>query len=245
MSINTRLAAKDVALIICFTALYAVFAAIPIFRILGMPSQNITAAAITAPIIGILLGPYIGTLSATLGGIISFFAGSFFPPSFVSGIVAALCAGLLHKGKRIWSILLYLSLLIVFGFYPSTGPAWLFPYSLWFQFIGLLILASPLQSMAIKSLKSKNRARFILAFFIISLTSTLAGQISGSLTYMLIFPPPLGGWQALWQGLTLLYPIERTVIALGSAFIGAPLLSVLRSSNLMQVVNREPKQKFP
>lgn len=75
--INRKLATKDLALIVCFTAVYAVFAAIPIFQILGMPNASITAAAITAPIIGILLGPYMGTLSVILGGTISFSLGFF------------------------------------------------------------------------------------------------------------------------------------------------------------------------
>jgi MFS family permease len=232
------LTAKDVALIICFTALYAVFATIPIFQILGMPSRNITAAAIAAPIIGSLLGPYVGTLSTTFGGAISFYW-SFFPPSFFAGITTALCAGLLHKGKRIWCILIYLALLVAFGFYPYTGPAWLFPLSMWFQIAGFLILVSPLITVAVKNVKSNSKSKLVSAFFTISLTSTLAGQIAGSLTFMLLFPAPLGGWQALWEGLTIVYPIERTVIALGSAFIGAPLFRVLQSANLTRAINRE------
>jgi len=238
--IKRKLTAKDVALIICFTALYAVFASIPIFQILGVPGRSITAAAITAPIIGVLLGPYLGTLSATLGGVITFFVGSFFPPSFVSGIITTLCAGLLSKGKRMLCILVYLLLLVAFGFYPSVGPAWLFPLSMWFQVVGLLILVTPLQSLAGRSLKSDRNPRLLLAFFIMSLTSTLAGQISGSLAYVIFgFPPILGGWTAQWQSLTFLYPAERVIIALGSALIGAPLLRVLKSSNLVQTVSHE------
>ena len=115
MPISRKLTAKEVALVICFTALYSVFASIPIFQILGLPSRSITAAAITAPIIGIVLGPYIGVLSVVLGGIISFYAGAFLP-SFVSGIVATLCAGLLYKGKRILCVLVYFLFLVIFIF---------------------------------------------------------------------------------------------------------------------------------
>jgi predicted membrane protein len=92
---NTRLTAKKVALVVCFTALYAVFAAIPIFQLVGSAGR-ISAAAIMAPIIGVLLGPYLGTLSAFLGGTIGLSYGSFLPMSFVSGIVTTLCAGLLR-----------------------------------------------------------------------------------------------------------------------------------------------------
>ena len=243
MSIHVNLTAKDVALIVCFTALYAVFAYIPIFHILGVASSNITASAITVPIIGILLGPYMGVLSAAFGGTIGFFLGTFFAPSLVSGIVAAGCAGLQFKGKRAWSILLYSSFLVVFGFYPSTGPAWLFPLEMWFQIIGLLILVSPLQPLAVKNLKSNRNAGMVVSFFIISLTSTLAGQISGSLTYMMIYPSPLGGWQQLWEGLTFVYPIERIIIASGAAFVGGPLFKVLRSSDLAKTIMHDEQQK--
>ncbi len=232
MPVFRQLTTKDVALTICFTALYAVLASIPLFQILGMPNRNITAAAVVAPIIGVLLGPYVGVLSAALGGTIGFFNGSFSPPSFVSGIVAALCAGLLYKGKRIWCALVYILFLAIFGFYPSAGPVWLFPLSMWFQIIGVILMVSPLQSMATRNLKSNNNARFFFAFFIISLVSTLAGQISGSLTFMLISPVPAEGWLVLWQSLTFLYPVERIIIGLASAFIGVPLLRVLRKSNL-------------
>ena len=232
MPVFRQLTTKDVALTVCFTALYAVLASIPIFQILGMPNRSITAAAVVAPIIGVLLGPYVGVLSTALGGTIGFFNGSFSPPSFVSGVVTALCAGLLYKGKRIWCAMVYLLFLAVFSFYPYIGPAWLFPPSMWFQIVGFIILVSPLQTMATQNLKSDNNARFFFAFFIVFLVATLAGQISGSLTFMLISPVPADGWLVLWQGLTFLYPVERIIIGLASALISAPLLKVLRKSNL-------------
>ena len=244
MRVTRKLIAKDVALIVCFTALYAVFSYVPLFRILGMPSNAITAAAITAPIIGVLLGPYIGPLSAALGGLITLFAGSFFPPSFVSGIVTALCAGLLVEGKRRLCALVYLLFLLSFGFYPFNGPAWLFPLSMWFQVIGFLILISPLGSEAEKGLKSDRRSKSILAFFATSLVSTLAGQISGSLVYTILFPLS-GSWTAQWQGLTLLYPVERMIIAIGSSLVGTPLIRVLRSSNMIPVLSHERTANVP
>jgi hypothetical protein len=243
MPINTRLRTKDIALMICFTALYAVFASIPIFQLLGMPSRSITAAAVAAPVIGVLLGPYVGAVSAVLGGTIGFFAGSFAPWNFVAGVVTTLCAGLLYKGKQLWCSLIYASFLVVFGFYPSIGPAWLFPLSMWFQIVCLLVLVSPLQLIAVRKIKSSNGPSLALSFFAVSLTSTLAGQISGSLTYMLLIPSPLGGWLLIWQGLTIVYPIERITIALGSALTGSLLLKALRSSNLIPFFSREGKQE--
>lgn len=226
-----KLTTKDTALTVTFTALYAVFGFIKISPIIGLSGQAITAAAIIAPIIGILLGPYVGTLSTFLGGTIGFFLGALSYPSFASGIVAAFCAGMVKSGKRIISVLAYLSLLLLFAFYPIVGPAWLFPLELWFQIAGLIILVSPLQSAAARSLESGSNLKLLLGFFITCLTSTLAGQIAGSLVFEALIPNATN-LLPTWQTLTVLYPVERIVIALSATFIGASLSKVLRSTNL-------------
>jgi len=241
MSINRDLKAKDIALAVCFTALYAVFGFLPISPIIGLPGKAITAAAIMAPIMGIILGPYLGMLSTILGGTIGFLAGSFSPPSFVSGVIAASCAGMLYMGKRSLCTFVYFSFLFLFGFYPFVGPVWLYPPLMWFQVAGFLMLISPLQSTALKNLNSDNDSGHLQAFFITCLTSTLAGQIAGSLTFELlswpIFLVDIKAWEMYWRGLTILYPVERTIIALIASFLGAALYKVLKSTNLIQFLN--------
>lgn len=260
---SVRLTSKKVALIVCFTVLYAVFAAVPIFQLVGSAGR-ISAAAIMAPIIGMLLGPYLGALSACLGGTIGLSYGSFLPMSFVSGIVTTLCAGLLYNGKRLWCSIVYFLFLVLHSLYPWTGPIWLFPLYIWFQVVGFLLLLSPLQSMAVKNLRSttwsrsirwprfrsplksrapknlesKNIPEVLLSFFVVSLTSTLAGQISGSLTFLMLFPNAPIVQLGLFQVLYIQYPIERTIIALGSASIGAPLFRVLRSARLLPLIGQ-------
>ena len=234
MKKSKRLTAKDASLIVCFTALYLVLGFLPISPIIGLPGQTITAAAIIAPIMGILLGPYVGTLSAFLGGVIGFFFGCFSPPSLVSGVFAVLCAGMLCRGKRSLCVFTYFSLMFLFGFYPFVGPVWLYPPLMWLQIAGFLILVSPLQTTAVKSLNSNSNSKLLSVFFTTSLTSTLAGQISGSLTFELlswpIFMADVNIWKANWQFLTFLYPVERIIIALSAAFIGTSLSRVLRFS---------------
>ena len=242
MYTNRKFKAREIALTVCFTALYAIFSFLPISPIIGLPGKAITAAAIMAPIMGIFLGPYLGILSTILGGIIGFFAGSFSPPSFISGVIAASCAGMLYTGKRSLCAFAYFSLLFLFSFYPFVGPVWLYLPLMWFQIVGFLLLISPLQSSAVKSLNSGNNSNNLQAFFIISLTSTLAGQIAGSLTFELlswpIFLADMKAWEIYWRGLTILYPVERTIIALIASFMGAALYKVLKSANLVQFLNR-------
>lgn len=236
MVINKKLSAKTTALIVCFTALYTAFCFIPISPIIGLPGKTITAAAIMAPIIGIMLGPFTGAFSTLFGGTIASFSGAFSPPSLVSGVVTAFCSGMLCLHKRSLCVFTYFSLLFLFGFYPFVGPFWLYPPFMWFHIVGFLILISPLQSKAIKNLKSESVSKLFQAFFITSLTSTLAGQIAGSLIFEVlawpIFIADVNGWRATWQFLTLLYPVERILIALMGTLIGTTLHKILKSANL-------------
>lgn len=244
MPINRKFTAKDTALAICFTALYVVLCFLPISPIIGLPGKAVTAGAIAAPLIGIILGMYLGTLSTILGGLIGLFVGSLSPSSFVSSVVATLCAGMLCDGKRISCAFTYFSILFLFGFYPFVGPVWLYVPLMWFQIAGFLILVSPVQSMAAKSLNSNvnSNSRLLSAFFITSLTSTLAGQIAGSLTFEVlswpIFMVDVNAWKAIWQVTAFLYPVERIIIALSAAFVGASLHKVLKSANLTPVPSR-------
>lgn len=244
MQENRRLDAKDVALTVCFTALYTYFCFIPTFLIVGLGGGAITLASVTAPIIGIVLGPYLGMLSTLLGGIVGLsFAPSFIPPSFASGIVTAVFAGFLYANKRDICSLMYFSLLFLFGFYPFIGPVWLYPSLMWFHVIGFLVLISPLQSIASETMgNSDNDSKLLFAFFTIFLTSTLAGQIAGSLMSELVYWPILMAdvsfWAGLWQALTWIYPLERVIIASVATFIGVFLYKALLFSNLMPFLNR-------
>jgi hypothetical protein len=242
-----RLAPEEIGLVAVFTALYAVLAFLPMFQLIGFFGKTITAAIILAPIIGIILGPYVGSLSAFLGGTIGFAFSPFFTlPSLVSGVTISLCAALLYSGKRKHCIAIYLLLLLTFGFYLPIGPAWLYPQMMWFQMVGLAILVSPLQSTAIRHLKSGNIAKAFYALLVTFLTSTLAGQIAGSLvfeaTFWPLLIPTIEGWKANWMLLTFIYPLERITLAVLSMLIGAPLLKVLRSANLMPSSHLEDKR---
>ena len=244
MQVGRRLKAKDVSLIICFTALYTYFCFIPAFPIAGSQGGSITLAAITAPIIGIILGSYLGMLSTLLGGIVGlFFAAPFIPPSFVSGIVTAFFAGMLYANKSTVCAFMYFSLLFFFGFFPFVGPVWLYPPLMWFQILGFLVLVSPLQSIALKNMQnSNNNSKLLSAFFIVFLISTLAGQVAGSLAFEFtswpIFNADVDDWTLFWQLLTWVYPVERMIIALSATFMGVFLYKVLSSANLMLFTNR-------
>jgi thiamine transporter ThiT len=230
MPIFRRLRTKEVALTACFAALYVVLSFVPMFHLIGA-FQSITAATIIVPLIGIMLGTYLGAISTFLGGIVSLSLNPLFSPmSLAAGVVGALCAGLLYTNRRALCVLTYLTLLLIFGLYPAVGPVWSFPQVMWFQILGFLVLISPLQSAASSSFKSSKATELLFAFFTTSLASTLAGQIAGNIVFETITDP-----RGTWPLLTFVYPFERTIIALIAACIGAPLLKALKTTNLTNV----------
>jgi hypothetical protein len=239
MSICRRLTTKDVALTAVFAALYVVFSFLPLSQVIGLFGKAITVATIIAPIIGIVLGSYLGVASTLSGGIVGvFFSPYFSPPGLVAGVITALFAGLLYARRRSICIVVYLSFLLLFGFYPLVGPVWLYPPLMGFQIVGLLILISPLQSLSIKNLNSNDNSRLLFAFFITFLTSTLAGQIAGSLAFEAYVVGGADFFKVYWPLVTLAYPVERTIIALAAAFIGVALYKAVRSTNLTQLLTR-------
>jgi len=224
---------RNLALVISFSALYAVFCIFPIFQIIGLPYKAITAAAVMAPVIGVILGPYLGTFSTAVGGMIGLSTGFFSHVSLFAGVAAAFCAGSLHIGRRDVCTLAYFSLLLLFGFCPFVGPIWLYPQLMWFQILGFVILISPVQSWAIKNMKNaKNNHMRILGFFATFLVSTLAGQIAGSFIFELtlwpLFTANVNVIKGYWQLLALIYPVERVIIASASTLVGMTLHKTLK-----------------
>ncbi|MCK4482988.1 hypothetical protein KAU55_07145, partial [Candidatus Bathyarchaeota archaeon] len=90
--------------------------------------------------------------------------------------------------------------------------------------------------------KSNGNSKLLSAFFITFLTSTLAGQIGGSLTFELvswpIFIADVNAWTATWRIVTWIYPIERIIITLSATFIGVFLYRILIHTRLMPSINQ-------
>lgn len=246
MFTRTKPSTKELALSVMFTALYAVLGLLKISPIIGLPGQAITAAAIIAPLIGIILGPYLGTLSTLLGGVVGFFFGFLSPPSFAAGIAAALCAGLVRSRKRVVAFLFYVVLWFALAFYPTVGPAWLYPAYLLFQAFGFVILLPPFQSTIAKGFNSYRGSWLIFAYFATCMASTLAGQIAGSLTFVVMAGGGVDFWFGTWLFTAVTYPVERLIIAIFASIIGLTLHRVLRSANLLSSSSRDrPPEKHP
>ena len=235
-----KLNTKDLALICCFAPLYTVFSLLSIFPIIGAPGKFISLGAVMAPIIGLILGPYLGATTTSLGGIIGWAitqTGPFGLLSFVPAGSASLCAGLLGYQKARVCIFLYSALLLMVMFYPFIGPAMLYPYYSLFQLVGLVVLVSPLRLKAAEYV-NKHTSLLELGFGVgvISFIAALFGQIAGNLLFEVMYWPAIypttDYWRGLWQFLTFLYPFERTTISLIATLIGTPIIKTLKTMDL-------------
>lgn len=236
-TLNSRLTAKGLALVCCFAPLCTLLSFWSLFPIIGAVGKSISAAAVVAPLIGIVLGPWLGALAVTLGGLIGasvMYIGPFGLLSFLPWTAAAFASGLLHN--RRWHILtiVYAVLLLAFTLYPMVGPAWLHPYLIWLQLIGLAVLVSPLQLKAVKSMRKQTSLQeIVLGVGVVSFVATLFGHVVGSLMFEMVYWPTLiaelDSWKSLWQFLTFVYPIERAIITAIATLLGVPLIKALRT----------------
>jgi len=226
---------KNIALTACFAALYVVFSVWNVFPVIGAAGKFISAATLTAPLIGIILGPIYGVLSITLGGIASAFlslqTGVFGPLSFLPHAAAAFASGMLISRKRAICAVSYLLLFVVFAFFPSSGPVWLWSLMLWLDLIGLIIVSSPLQTKATRYLNGTSSSfRLGLGVCITCFSATLFGHVAGSILFEIFYwPNTVEWWTATWQSLTFVYPIERIMIVAVVTVVGTALIRALKS----------------
>jgi len=183
-----------------------------------------------------LLGPYVGSAAASIGGFVGWTitqSGVFGFASFMPGASSALVAGLLTQGKRGTSAVIYLLLLSAMAFFPVIGPVWLYPLYVWFQLVGLIILVSPASPIASRFIQSMKVQESTLGIGIIALISTLAGQVTGTLMFeILFFPvnPHIEFWRtAQWLPVAFVYPLERGILTLLATLVGAPLIRAVRT----------------
>jgi hypothetical protein len=229
---------KDLALVCSFASLYAVLSFLSLSPVIGAAGSSIKMATIMAPLVGLILGPYLGSLATSMGGFIGWSftqTGPFSFLSFVPGAASALCSGLLFMRKGLTSVVLYLVLFLALAFYPTIGPAWLFPYFLWFQLIGFVVLVSPLRLKATDSMHRHTKwSDLFFGLGVICFTATMFGQIVGSMMFEVMYWPVVYSeveyWRvSVWQLVTFVYPVERTLITLLATLIGVPLIQALRA----------------
>ena len=160
---------KQIALLTIFTALYIVLRFIPYTILIGGAGGYLSFSDFLAPIIGILLGPYIGGLSIIIGnfGALGLGRSPVFPTTpfldFLPDLVIAVSMGLLMRRKWLPVVLLNAGLLAVFFIEPLTslfvtipGTSISIPFA-WMHIAAFIVLLTPLSLKAAKWVETANR----------------------------------------------------------------------------------------
>jgi hypothetical protein len=234
---NFSLSTREIASTACFAALYVIFSFWTLFPIVGAEGKWINAAVVMAPLFGMILGSHLGVLAITIGGL----AGSLFQPigpfgslSFVPHAAAAFCSGMTTSKKQHVCVVTYALFLFLLTFFPVVGPVWLWPFMIWLDLIGLVVLASPAQSKATKAINETSDSwRLIFGLATTCFTATLFGHVTGSVLFEAIYwDSNVDFWRTTWQGVTFVYPIERGLITLVAVAVGTPILKALEKCGL-------------
>lgn len=236
METISRSALRKLTLTASLAAVYTVFRAIPISKLIGI-SGNITAAGMVAPVIGILLEPAYGTVSVFIGTMLaSLVPGNplkFDGLDFLPGALNVTLVSLAARGRKVEATMMFLLTLGLFVINPYTS---LFVGSgldsppipfLWMHLVALLVLISPLTSNLRTKLTINNYRTVLISVFALAFAGTMIEHLTGGLLFTLVVGK---GALVSWPVIFLAYPVERTVLLVGATLICTPLVRILKQT---------------
>ena len=242
--VRQRPITQQIMLLSLFTAIYAVFRYFPTFPMIGLSGTSFRAGDFVAPVIAILLGPWLAVPCIVFGTVIDY---AFAPPifaglDFLPATVGAIVAGLISRGRVGWAAAFYAILLSSFlalplsTFWIRTVWGYMIPFA-WLHIIVLAALISPLGFKAPKWIRLSKGGGLALGVGVTILTATMAQHVTGGILYELILFPVIHittftKASFFWSFIFYLYPIERLVITTIATIFVVALLRALRASKL-------------
>ena len=250
---------RRIAIVSAFAALYAALRFIPFSVVIGSPGAFFSFSDFLPLLYGILLGPYLGVLSVAIGTYVSFALArppifpEFLPFEFLPAAVNVLIVGFIFNRKKRNSFLIFSLILLAFGLHPFTlhlipisafGTSITFPFY-WLHLVALVLLASPLVDRLVKRFREKQTGSLLSAMLLFAFIGTMSQHITGGLLTEISKGNiarvlDLEGFQALWTIVFVAYPIERMIITVASALLGAAVMRSLRTTLLTQDVETTP-----
>ncbi len=215
-------------------AVYYAFLWLPGIPVVGLPQVKIDLGASFAPILGVILGPYLGFLAALVSDIVKVVT----PPN-IYGLPFILCppvsafsASFIVRGRVREPLLLLLAILMMAMFTPVFYPVTIYGnvYILaYFDKIAALILIPVAAYLA-----RKGRASFHIALFLAMFIGNQTDSALGCTVFALpqVYQGIFGiGDVEVVRGLFTVSPLVYPAIRLIQAFIGyiiaMPLIRVL------------------
>jgi len=241
---------RHVAIVATFAVVYFLFRMIPTFAMVGVSGGTFSLADVLASLYGIILGPFAGTISITLGTILAIAFGRpmiFLGLDFLPSAMDALVVGLVMRRKRLAATILYLIFFTLFLANPYT--AIFVPVSVsflhlnsfffypWLHLIALVVLISPLSKKAAEWVNGASLVNLAPGVLILSFIGALTQHLVGALLYEIVLGMFVGKapeiFRLVWETIFWLYPFERTIIVVLSTVIGVPLIKALKSSGFL------------
>lgn len=252
-----RSISRQLATIGLFSAIYAVFRYIPTFPMYGFSGTNFRAGDFLAPLLGMVLGPWLAIPCIIIGTIINY---AITPPiflglDFLPATVAALVAGLISTGRTKYAIGVYAGLLGIFlvlplsTFWITILGGYKVPFT-WLHIIAFIALISPLGLKAFNWIKESRGSNFVVGVVITVLSATMAQHLTGGILQELILFPTRGvttpaGAAIFWSIIFDVYPIERIIITAVTTFFGVAALSAIKTSGLDQSLSQLRRPRTP
>ena len=241
-----------------FAAVYGLLRLMPIFVMIGGSGRVFSTTEFAAPLLGIVLGPYVGSVAGVIGtflGIMLTGRMNFFGLDFLPIMMNAAILGLLMRRRRIPAIVLYSALIALFLAHPSTlhfvpvsflGSTVSIPF-IWLHIITWIMLVSPLGMKSIEWISGASEKKRVTAACILSLIGTTAQHLTGTLLFASMAVPLMGmtptTLNATWTAVFYTYPIERLAIILPAAtVVTAAVVKTVQSTRLFQPPNQATTQ---
>jgi len=234
-----KLSAQNVASMAVFAALYYVLSLItPYVPAIGVPEIKISLEALIATIFGLILGPYLGALTAFLGAFVAWTLppGSMSPygmPFLLSPPINALVTGLIYYKKWKAGFAVFGLLIIAFLFTPPVQPLsenfYVGVAVLWDKVIALLFIL-PCVKFA-KQLSTPKNLPFL--YFLLAFIGNQADNMWGSLAFAIpvvyegIFGFPLDAVRTAFVISPFVYPAIRIIQAVIATIIAVPLMKAI------------------
>ena len=242
-----KLTTRNVALVAIFAALYYVLSLItPYVPAIAIPEIKISLEALIASIFGLVLGPYLGALTAFLGAFVAWTLppGGMSPyglPFLLSPPINALVTGLVFYKKWKSGFLVFSFLIIAFLFTPPVQPItenFVVAIAVLFDKIIALLLVLP----CVKFTKQLSAGQGALFYFLLAFTGNQADNMWGSFIFAIptvyngIFGLPLGSVSLpgsvrfLFVVSPFAYPAIRLIQAFIAMLIAVPLMKTLKGT---------------
>jgi len=242
-----KLPTRTIALMAVFAALYYALSLVsPFIPAVAVPEITIKLEAAVASIFGLLLGPYVGFLTALLGALVAWVLPpsgglSYGLPFLLSPPLNALVVGFIFYKKWKYAFVALAALILAFWFLPPSQPVseyWYVGLAVtWDKFIALASIFLVVQLAWFRSIQ--NRALF---YFFLAFIGNQADNMWGSdifavpLVYERIFGfTSLDGVRFAFVVSPFIYPAIRIIQAIIVTVVALPLMKTLESSTLVPI----------